>query len=107
MVTTPELGILLLAVIGLLFARRLLSSIKALAINAVGGVLALFVASWFGFGVSLTPVTLIVTALAGIPGAILVVLLSYGGAGLPAGEAGQFLIEQGRYLFDQALRVIQ
>lgn len=108
MVTTTELGVLLLAVVGLFFARRLLSSIKVLAMNAVGGVLALFVANWFGLGISLTPLTLIVTALAGIPGAILIILLSYGGIGfVPSEEGSQFLIEQGTSLLKQGVNLFE
>lgn len=57
--------------------------------NAVVGIITLIVASWFGFGVVLTPLTLAVTALAGVPGAILVLLLSHGGiAFMPAGASG-------------------
>jgi hypothetical protein len=97
MVTPVEIGTVVLAVAGLLFARRILSSIKALATNAITGIITLVVASWFGFGVSLTPIALAATALAGIPGAILILFLSHGGvAFLPAGasESGQLFVDQ-------------
>jgi uncharacterized membrane protein YgaE (UPF0421/DUF939 family) len=79
MVDAIAIGAVVLAIGGLLFARQILSSIKMLVANAVGGIIALIVASWFGFGVSISTVTLSITALAGIPGALLVVLLAHGG----------------------------
>lgn len=102
MVTPVEVGVVVLAVVGLLFAQRILSSIKALVTNAVVGIIALIVASWFGFGVALTPLTLVVTALAGVPGAILILLLSHGGiAFAPAGESGQLFADQAASIFEQ------
>lgn len=106
MVTPVEIGVVVLAVAGLLFARRILSSIKALATNAITGIITLVVASWFGFGVSLTPIALAATALAGIPGAILILLLSHGGiAFLPAGasESGQLFADQVADTIEQVL----
>jgi hypothetical protein len=82
---------------GLLFARLILSSVRMLVANAVGGIITLIVASWFGFGVSISAVTLAVTAIAGIPGALLIVLLAHGGmAFVPprTSEAGGILAEQ-------------
>lgn len=90
--TNIEIGVVVLAIIGLLFARRILSSIKILALNAIGGLVVLLIANWFGFGVPLTPLVVVVIVLAGIPGAILLVLLSYGGfAFVPTGDSGQLL----------------
>jgi hypothetical protein len=97
MITPVDIGTVVLAVAGLLFARRILSSVKALATNAITGIITLVVASWFGFGVSLTPIALAATALAGIPGAILILFLSHSGiAFLPAGasESGQLFVDQ-------------
>jgi uncharacterized membrane protein len=94
MVDAIAIGAVVLAIGGLLFARQILSSVKMLAANAVGGIITLIVASWFGFGVSISTVTLAITALAGIPGALLVVLLAHGGvAFVPpgTGEAGGIL----------------
>jgi hypothetical protein len=106
MVTPVEIGVVVLAVAGLLFARRILSSVKALAMNAITGILTLIIASWFGFGVSLTPIALAATALAGIPGAILILFLSHGGiAFLPAGasESGQLFVDQVTNTIEQAV----
>lgn len=97
MVDAIEIGAVVLAIGGLLFARQLLSSIKMLVGNAVAGIITLIVASWFGFGVSISAVTLAITALAGIPGALLVVLLAHGGfAFVPPGteESGGILAGQ-------------
>jgi hypothetical protein len=97
MVDVIAIGAVVLAIGGLLFARQILSSIRMLVANAVGGIITLIVASWFGFGVSISAVTLVITALAGIPGAILVVLLAHGGvAFVPPGaeDAGGILAGQ-------------
>lgn len=94
MVDVIAIGAVVLAIGGLLFARQILSSVKMLVANAVGGIITLIVASWFGFGVSISTVTLAITALAGIPGALLVVLLAHGGvAFVPPGteDAGGIL----------------
>ncbi|EMA43584.1 MULTISPECIES: pro-sigmaK processing inhibitor BofA family protein [Halococcus] len=106
MVDGFTLGVLAIAVVALVFARQILGSLKMLAANAVGGVLTIMVASWFGFGVALTPTTLLITALAGVPGAILVLLLAYGGvAFVPpgAGEAGSILVDQAAQNLDRLL----
>ena len=106
MASTVEIGVVILAVGGLLFARQILGSLKMLAANAVGGIITLIVASWFGFGVSISGVTLAITALAGVPGALLVVLLAYGGfAFVPpgAGETGGILAGQAAENFQQLL----
>lgn len=95
MITPIEIGLLVLAVIAILFARRILASIKTLVVNAVVGIVVLIIANWFGFGVPVTPLTLAITALAGVPGAILILLLSYGGiAFMPHGESGQLFADQ-------------
>lgn len=107
MVDAIEVGVLLLAVVGLIFARQILSSIKMLAMNAVTGILTLMIASWFGFGITVTPLTLAITALAGIPGAILVLLLSFGGVAFAppgTGEAGQILADQASQNLDQLIQ---
>jgi TM2 domain-containing membrane protein YozV len=106
MVDAITVAVLAIAVVALVFARQILGSLKMLAANAVGGVLTIMVASWFGFGVALTPMTLLITALAGVPGAILVLLLAYGGvAFVPpgAGEAGNILVEQASQNLDRLL----
>lgn len=104
MVTVIELGVFVLAVLLLVFGRQILSSLRALTANAVGGVVTLFAASWLGFGVALSPLTLVITALAGIPGAVLILLLAYGNvAFVPPGveNAGNILANRALENFDQ------
>jgi len=106
MATAIEIGAIGFALLLLLFGQRILGSLRALAANAVGGVATLLAASWFGFGVVLSPVTLAITALAGIPGAILVLLLAYGGvAFIPpeAGEAGSIFVDRALHNLDRLI----
>lgn len=51
-------------------------SLRALAVNAIVGLVILFVANVFGLGVQISLVTLLVCAILGVPGAILVILLA-------------------------------
>lgn len=76
MVTPIEIGLLALAAVGLLVAYGLLKRVKGLAVNAIVGVIVLVVANLLGLGVEISLVAVAICALAGVPGAILVVLLS-------------------------------
>jgi hypothetical protein len=79
MVTTLEIG-LLVAVLALLFgAYTIIKAVKPFIVNAIVGVLVLVVASALGVGVEITPVAVLICAVGGIPGAILVILLAYTG----------------------------
>ncbi|PSQ10238.1 transcriptional regulator [Halobacteriales archaeon QS_5_70_15] len=51
-------------------------SLQALVINAIVGLVILFIANVVGLGVQISLVTLLVCAVFGIPGAILVILLA-------------------------------
>jgi hypothetical protein len=77
MVTGLELGLLAIVVIALVGAHRAMKTIKPLIVNAVVGLIGLLVASVVGFGVSITPIVVLVVALGGLPGAILVLLLAH------------------------------
>lgn len=77
MVTPIEIGVLAVAIIALLLAVQFKQHIKALVINAVLGVLVLLVAEAAGLGVGISIWAVLVCAIAGIPGAILVILLAY------------------------------
>ena len=77
MVTPLELGIVLLAIIALLVAIRYRTTIKALAINAIFGLIVLAVANYLGAAVSISIWAVLVCAIAGVPGAILVIILAY------------------------------
>jgi hypothetical protein len=76
MVTGIEIAALAVAVVFLLGAARIVQAVRPLLINAVVGLLVFFVAEWFGVGVQIDWLTLAVVAVGGLPGAILVVLLS-------------------------------
>lgn len=77
MVTPIEIGLLAVAVIALYVAFRLLKNAKALAVNAVVGLVVLVVANLVGLGVEISLLAVLICAVAGIPGAVLVVLLAY------------------------------
>jgi inhibitor of the pro-sigma K processing machinery len=51
-------------------------SLQALVVNAIVGLVILFIANVVGLGVQISLVTLLVCAVFGIPGAILVILLA-------------------------------
>lgn len=51
-------------------------SLRALAVNAVVGLVILLVANAVGLGVQISLLTLLVCAIFGVPGAILVILLA-------------------------------
>jgi len=77
MVTTLEVA-LLIGVLALLFgAYTILKTVKPFIVNAVVGVIVLVIASFLGIGVEITPIAVIICAVGGIPGALLVILLAY------------------------------
>ena len=76
MVTTTEIGLLVLALALLFGAYRVVNTIKPLIINAIVGVIVLIVANVAGLGVAISAVTVLVCAVGGLPGAVLVILLS-------------------------------
>ena len=51
-------------------------SLRALAVNTVVGLVILFVANVVGLGVQISLITLLLCAVFGVPGAILVILLA-------------------------------
>lgn len=51
-------------------------SLRALVVNAIVGLLILFIANVIGFGVQISIITLLICAIFGVPGAILVILLA-------------------------------
>lgn len=59
-------------------------SLRALAVNAIVGLVVLFLANVVGLGVQISLVTLLVCAVLGVPGAILVILLSVFGIAFTA-----------------------
>ena len=77
MVTTLEVA-LLIGVLALLFgAYTIIRTVKPFIVNAVVGVIVLVIASFLGIGVEITPIAVIICAVGGVPGALLVILLAY------------------------------
>ena len=76
MVTPTEIGLLVLALALLFGAYRIVNTIKPLIINAIVGVIVLIVANVAGLGVAISAVAVLVCAVGGLPGAVLVILLS-------------------------------
>lgn len=72
------LSIVVLAVVlALLFGvYRIIKAVKPLIINAVIGLIILFLAGNVGFGVEITPVVILIVAFGGLPAAILVIILA-------------------------------
>ncbi len=57
-------------------AIQFMVSLKALLVNAVVGLVILFLANVVGVGVQISIVTLLICAVLGVPGAIVVILLA-------------------------------
>lgn len=79
MVTPVEIG-LLLAVAAVVFgAYVIIKAVKPFIVNAIVGLIVLLIAGVLGFPVDVTPIVVLVVAIGGIPGALLVLLLAYFG----------------------------
>ena len=76
MVTGLELAVLAVALVLLLGTTYILQAVRPLIVNAVVGLLVFLAAGWLGVGVEVNWLTLAVVAIGGLPGAVLVVLLS-------------------------------
>lgn len=76
MVTGLELGLLVAVVVAVIAVYWLTKALKALLVNAIVGLLALFVAQWLGVGVVISPWVILIVAIGGLPGALLVVALA-------------------------------
>ncbi len=79
MVTTIEIALLVVALALLFGAYRIIKAVKPFIVNAIVGVIVLLIASFLGLGVEITPVAVLICAVGGVPGAILVILLAYTG----------------------------
>jgi len=77
MVTPIEIGLFVVALVALYVAFKLLKNARALAVNAIVGLVVLVVANLLGLGVNISLIAVLICAVAGFPGAILVVLLAY------------------------------
>ncbi|MCM1987881.1 MAG: transcriptional regulator [Methanococcoides sp.] len=73
-----ELIIVLVAIIAALILYKVLKTIKNMVVNTVLGIVILLVAKFvLGIHIAFTWVTILVCALAGVIGALLLVLLAY------------------------------
>lgn len=88
MVTGLEVAILLVALAFLVGAYRIVKAVKPFIWNAIVGLIILFVVDvLLGISVSIGPLTLLVVAVGGAPGAILVLLLAYANVAFVPGAA--------------------
>ena len=79
MATPFELGLLLAVAAVVLGAYLVLRVLKPFVINAVLGLLVLAIAGFLGVEVAVTPIVVLIVAVGGIPGALLVLLLGHFG----------------------------
>jgi hypothetical protein len=77
MVTGLELALLVLVIVALVGAHRAIKTVKPLIVNAVVGLIVLWLAGVVGYGVAITSIVVLIVALGGVPGAVLVLLLAH------------------------------
>lgn len=77
MVTGLEIALLIVVLAFVVGAAKIVRTVQPFIVNAVVGLIVLFLAeAVFGFTVSVTPMALLVVALGGVPGSVLVLLLA-------------------------------
>ncbi|PSP72237.1 hypothetical protein BRC86_12895 [Halobacteriales archaeon QS_3_64_16] len=76
MITAVELGAIAVVLLALLLFARLLSVVRPLLVNTVVGLLAFVLASLLGVEVAVSAFVIALVALGGLPGALVVILLS-------------------------------
>jgi hypothetical protein len=79
MVTGLEVAVVLLVLAALFGAYTVIRAVRPFIWNAVLGIAVILLAQFVGADVAVTPLVLLVVAIGGIPGAILVILLAYAG----------------------------
>ena len=85
MATGIEIAVLMVVLVLVLVAATIVRALAPFIVNAVVGLLVLLgVEVVFGFSVAVTPVAVLVVAIGGVPGAIVVLLLSYLGVAFVA-----------------------
>ena len=77
MVTTTEIALLALVLALLFGAYRIIRTVRPLVVNAIVGVIILLIANFVGLGVRITPIAVLVCAIGGVPGAVVVILLAF------------------------------
>lgn len=76
MVTPIEIGLLVLVLVLLFGAYRLIKAVKPLVVNALLGLIVLWLAGLVGYGVSIDLIVVLLVAFGGIPAALLVIVLA-------------------------------
>jgi len=79
MATMLEFVLVALVLAALFGAYRVIRAVKPFVVNAVVGLVVILLAQALGAAVAVTPLALLVVAIAGFPGALLVILLAYAG----------------------------
>ena len=78
MTTGLEIAILIAVLVALLGAAAIVRALKPFIVNAAIGLLAILAVDVLvGFSVAITPVSLLIVALGGLPGAVVVLALAY------------------------------
>ncbi|WP_247003724.1 pro-sigmaK processing inhibitor BofA family protein [Halosolutus gelatinilyticus] len=77
MVTGLEILLVVLVLAALLGASTIVETVRPFIVNTAVGLLVLFLAqAVFGLSVAVTPIAIVIVALGGVPGAILVIMLA-------------------------------
>jgi hypothetical protein len=77
MFTGLEILLLVIVLVAVLGASTIVRTVRPFIVNAVVGLLVLFLAqSLFGLSVAITPIALVIVAIGGLPGSLLVILLA-------------------------------
>lgn len=75
--TGLEMLLLIVILVLALVAAQLIAVARPFIVNAVGGLVVLYLAQVvFGLGVAVTPLTVAIVAIGGVPGSLLVLVLS-------------------------------
>ncbi|MEA1985508.1 MAG: pro-sigmaK processing inhibitor BofA family protein [Euryarchaeota archaeon] len=78
MIAGPEIGVVIIAIIAALLLYKILKTIKKMVVNTIVGFVILVAANLvFGLGIAYSWIVLLVCALAGPIGALLIILLNY------------------------------
>jgi len=85
MATTLELALVAVVLAAVFGAYRVVRAVKPFVVNAVVGLVVILLAQALGAEVAVTPLALLVVAVAGVPGALLVVLLATVGVAFAPG----------------------
>ncbi|WP_265109664.1 pro-sigmaK processing inhibitor BofA family protein [Halosolutus halophilus] len=77
MATGIEILLLVLVLVFVLGASTIIETVRPFIVNAAVGLLVLFLAQVvFGLSIAVTPIALVIVAIGGVPGSVLVILLS-------------------------------